>query len=60
MLSADLSLERRRTILRLSVTGLIPYAIATVLAIVSPYVMLLICAGVAAFYALPLAAGGKE
>ena len=39
--------------------GLIPYAIATALAVVSPYVTLAICGAVAAFYALPVASGAN-
>jgi uncharacterized membrane protein len=51
----ELSERERRNILRRNVTGLAPYAIATALAIVSPYVTLAICAAVAIFYALPFA-----
>jgi hypothetical protein len=40
-------------------TGLVPDAIATALASVSPYVTLAICAAVAIYYALPLASGGS-
>ena len=39
--------QRRRQILARSVSGVIPYAIATALAIVSPYVTLAICAALA-------------
>ena len=39
------------------VTGLIPYALATGLAFVSPYMTLAICAAVAVFYAQPIASG---
>ena len=42
-----------------SVSGVIPYAIATALAIVSPYVTLAICAALAVFYAFPIASGGN-
>ena len=35
--------------------GLIPYAIATAMAPLSPYLTLAICAAVAAFYASPAA-----
>lgn len=58
-LARPLSLERRRQILARSVAGVIPYAIATALAIVSPYVTLIICAGLALFYALPIGSGGN-
>ena len=36
--------------------GLIPYVIATLAALISPYITLAICAGLAVFYALPLRA----
>jgi uncharacterized membrane protein len=57
MITEELSLERRRQILSRAVVGLIPYALATALAFVSPYVTLAICAVVAAFYAQPIASG---
>jgi uncharacterized membrane protein len=57
MLSTELSLEERRRILSRSLTGLVPYLVATVLAVVSAYATLAICAAVAVFYALPIAAG---
>jgi uncharacterized membrane protein len=57
MLDAELSLERRREILRRSLTGLLPYALAVALAPVSPYATLAICAAVAVFYALPISRG---
>ncbi len=47
---------RRRT-LRLAQLGQIPYALATALAFVSPYITLAICAGCAVYYALPVASG---
>jgi hypothetical protein len=40
-------------------TGLLPYAIATGLATVSPYATLAICAAIAAYYASPLGSGGS-
>ena len=43
---------RRRLIAR-SQVGLLPYAIATALAVVSPYVTVAICGAVAVYYALP-------
>jgi hypothetical protein len=57
MLAEELSLEQRRRILSRVVTGLIPYAVATALAFVSPYITLGICAVVAVFYAQPTASG---
>jgi TMEM175 potassium channel family protein len=59
LMSAQLPEERRRQILRRFLTGLIPYALATVLAFVSPYITLAICAAVAVFYATPVALGGE-
>jgi uncharacterized membrane protein len=58
LVGGDLPLERRRQILLRSILGLIPYAAATALAFVSPYITLGICAAVAAYYALPIASGG--
>ena len=51
---------RRRAILTRGVAGLVPYLIATILAIVSAYVTLAICGAVALFYALPMASGSEE
>lgn len=56
-LEEQLPEERRRYILSRSITGLVPYAIATALAAVSPYVTLAICAAIAIFYATPVASG---
>ncbi|HWX74756.1 MAG TPA: TMEM175 family protein [Solirubrobacteraceae bacterium] len=44
-----------REILRRSLTGLVPYALATALAVLSPYVTLAICGAIAVYYALPIA-----
>jgi len=57
LLSAELSLDERRRILARSVTGLPPYVVATLLAFVSSYITLGICAAMAIFYALPVASG---
>jgi len=57
-LRQEIPLERRRQILARSVSGVIPYAIATALAIVSSYATLAICAALAVFYALPISSGG--
>jgi len=54
-LEEDTDEPTRRLILKRAVAGLIPYAIATVLAPISPYLTLAICAAVAAFYASPAA-----
>jgi uncharacterized membrane protein len=55
LLRAEVDREQRRTILTRGVAGLAPYAIATLLAPLSAYLTLGICAAVAAFYALPFA-----
>jgi uncharacterized membrane protein len=57
LMSPELPEEMRRQILRRSGSGLIPYAVATALAAVSPYITLGICAAVAAYYASPVAFG---
>jgi uncharacterized membrane protein len=51
---------RRRAILTRGVAGLIPYLLATILAVVSAYVTLAICGAVALFYALPRASGSER
>jgi len=50
--------ERRRILAR-SIRGLLPYAIATALAVVSPYITFAICAAIAIYYALPIGSGGE-
>jgi uncharacterized membrane protein len=57
MLTVQLSPEERRLIFLRSFTGVIPYALATALAVVSPYATLGVTAALAAFYALPFAGG---
>jgi uncharacterized membrane protein len=57
LLRDELSVDERRKIMTRFVTGIVPYAVATALAAVSPYVTLAICGAIAAFYALPIAAG---
>jgi uncharacterized membrane protein len=57
LLARELSLERRRQILSRTLTGLLPYILATGLAAVSAYITLAITAALAAFYALPIASG---
>jgi uncharacterized membrane protein len=47
--------SRRRLTLKRGVVGLIPYAIATAVAVITPYLTLAICAAVAVFYASPAA-----
>jgi TMEM175 potassium channel family protein len=58
LLGEDLSAERRRQILARGVAGVLPYALATALAVVSPYATLVICGAIAVFYASPLGSGG--
>ena len=60
MLQTDLSVEQRRQILGRSIAGVVPYAIATALAALSPYLTLAICAGLAIFYAFPIGSGGTK
>jgi uncharacterized membrane protein len=59
-LKRPMSLEQRRYILSRSVTGVLPYLIATALAAVSSYVTLAICGALAVFYAFPIASGGSD
>jgi uncharacterized membrane protein len=60
MMRVDVPLEERQRVLSRSIAGLIPYLVATMLAVISPYVTLAICAGVAVFYSLPIASGGTQ
>jgi uncharacterized membrane protein len=53
LLQANLTPELRKVVLRRNTFGLLPYAIATAAALLSQYLTLAICAGVALFYALP-------
>ena len=55
LLRRQLSLQQRRKILALSISGLAPYVVATALAAISPFITLAIAAALAAFYALPAA-----
>ncbi len=57
LLQPELTAQRREELLRRNVAGVVPYALATALAFVSPYVTLGITAAVAAFYALPATTG---
>jgi uncharacterized membrane protein len=56
-LHEPIELDRRRQILNRARIGVLPYAIATALAFVSPYATLAICAALALFYATPMASG---
>jgi uncharacterized membrane protein len=60
MLRIDLSEQERRRILARTSSGLPPYIIATAVAPASQYAMLAICAGIAVFYALPIASGADR
>jgi uncharacterized membrane protein len=53
LLGPQLTEQQRRSIIGRSFVGLIPYAAATALAFVSPYITLIICGVVAVYYALP-------
>jgi TMEM175 potassium channel family protein len=60
LLTNELTVDQRRQILYRSITGVVPYAIATALAAVSSYLSLAICGALAVFYALPIASGGDQ
>ncbi len=53
LLHEHLTPDLRRVVLRRNATGLLPYAVATLAGILTPYITLAICALVAVFYALP-------
>jgi uncharacterized membrane protein len=55
LLHSSITDEQRRLLLLRGVSGLIPYAVAVVLAVVSPYASIALCGAVAVFYALPAA-----
>jgi uncharacterized membrane protein len=57
LLKGPIDPEAARGILKLAALGQIPYALAVVLAFVSPYITLGICAACAIYYALPVASG---
>ena len=57
LLGEQLPRDQRVQILRWAITGLVPYAVATAIAPLSPYATLAICGAVAMFYALPIASG---
>jgi uncharacterized membrane protein len=60
MLHTGLPLQERKRVLSRAISGVVPYLIATGLAVVSPYVTLAICGAVCVFYALPIASGGSQ
>jgi uncharacterized membrane protein len=57
LLDPELTREERRRIFARSASGVTPYAVATATTWLSPYIALIICGGVAAFYSLPIASG---
>jgi uncharacterized membrane protein len=59
LLKNDPGESQRRRILAWGVAGLIPYLVATILAIVSPYATLALCGAIALFYALPFASASE-
>ena len=58
LLREPIERETARNILKYAALGQIPYALAVVLAFVSPYITLGICAACAVYYALPVASRG--
>jgi uncharacterized membrane protein len=60
LLAEPLDDKRRRQILKRGFAGVIPYAVATAVAAFSADVSLIICAAIAAFYASPIASGGRQ
>jgi uncharacterized membrane protein len=60
LLAVNMTDERRRQVITRSVIGLAPYALATALAVVSPYITIGICTALAGYYALPLASGSDQ
>ncbi len=53
LLDERLTPKMRRSVLRRNAAGVIPYAVATAAAALTPYITLAICGLVAVFYALP-------
>jgi len=51
---------RRRMIIVRGVAGLVPYLLATILAVISSYATLAICGAIALFYALPFASASES
>jgi uncharacterized membrane protein len=60
LLAVEMTDDRRRRVISRSLFGLVPYAIATALAVVSPYLTIGICTAIACYYALPLASGSDQ
>ncbi len=60
LLKVPLSDQAKRRGLRFAALGQIPYLVATLLAFVTPYITLGICAGCAIYYSLPIASRAAE
>ncbi len=60
LLGPKLTDEQRRSIVTRGFAGIVPYLLATALAAVSPYISLIICFVVAAYYATPLASADER
>ena len=60
LLQPELTAERREELLRRNIAGVVPYALATALAFLSPYATLGVTAAVAVFYALPATTGAAR
>jgi uncharacterized membrane protein len=57
LLGKQMPIAQRRRILSQSIAGVIPYAVATPLAFISPFITLGVSAALALFYAQPFASG---
>lgn len=53
LLQENVTAPVRRAILRRNAAGVLPYLVATLAALLTPYLTLAICAAIAVFYALP-------
>jgi hypothetical protein len=58
LLKEPLAEPEARRILHFAALGQIPYLVATLLAFITPYITLVICAGCAVYYSLPIASRG--
>jgi uncharacterized membrane protein len=59
LMSEQVPFQDRRDLYRRATFGVVPYAVATPLAFVSPYITLAICAVLALFYATPIASADR-
>jgi uncharacterized membrane protein len=57
LLEDELPVAHRRRMLARTISGVVPYAIATALAFLSSYLTLAICGALALFYAFPISSG---